>query len=293
MPIDAALPLVCVRGLCIALLGTVLAGCTKQTTEKPTGQVVANVNGTEITYLQLNHLLQTGGIAASTDEAKRGAVDTLIERELLMQEALEAKLDRDTDVLQALDTAKRQILIDAYAQRLIYPKAVISESEKKTYYEAHPELFENRRAYALAVFNVDRTAVTPEVLSALETATTIDAVRQVLDAHHVRYIERKGEQSAEQLPLSMVKQFSEAKVGDIIVASQDESTNLMLITTAEVKPVQFAEAAAMIEQYLISTRNGEAMQARVKQLRESARIAYAEQFSGTKSVVRASASASQ
>jgi hypothetical protein len=46
----------------------------------------------------------------------------------------------------------------------------------------------------------------------------------------------------------------------------------------------------MIEQYLLGMRNNEAMQARVKQLREGASIAYAVEFEKPQSVVTASTS---
>src|SRR5262245_39035365 len=129
------------RSLCLVVMGVALAGCKKAEQEKPTGQIVATVNGTEITYLQLNHLLQTTGVDGSRPTAKRNVVDALVERELLVQEALNAKLDRDADVLQAIDTARRQILVDAYARRMVYPNGTASESEKKAYFSDHPELF--------------------------------------------------------------------------------------------------------------------------------------------------------
>lgn len=279
------------RGFVLVVAAAVLAGCDKPAEERPTGQIVATVNGSEITYLQLNHLLQSSGADASRPAAKRSAVDALIERELLVQEALNAKLDRDAEVLQAIDAARRQILVDAYARRLVYPGAAIGEGEKKAYYAAHPELFQQRRAYDLTVFQVDSAAVAPPLLEALNGARNPEATRRVLDAANVAYTERRGEQAAEQLPLSMVQQFAAAAVGDILVAAQEQSTNLMQITAIADKPVQYADAAPLIEQYLTGTRNRDAMQARLKQLREGARIAYAAEFAPDQAFVSASAPA--
>jgi EpsD family peptidyl-prolyl cis-trans isomerase len=289
MPIETAIRQTKKAALCVVVLATALAGCSKQTTtEKPSGQVVANVNGVEITYLQLNHLLQTTGASAATEEGKQDAVNALVDRELLVQEALEAKLDRDAEVLQSIDAARRQILIDAYAQRMILPQAAISDADKKTYYKEHPELFQDRRVYDLTVFTVSKDALLPAVMNTLDGAKTVEATREILDAQRVKYMERKGEQSAEQLPFSVIKQFAAAGVGDILIVPQGDSANLMQITEVAVKPVQFADAAGMIEQYLTSTRNSAAMQARVKQLREGAHIAFADEFAVQKPVVAAS-----
>jgi EpsD family peptidyl-prolyl cis-trans isomerase len=288
MRTDAFMKLVRIVATCIGL--ALLAGCSKPA-EKPSGQVIATVNGVEITYLQLNHFLQSRGIPAATDEAKLSAIDSLIERELLLQEALNGKLDRDADVLQSIDAARRQILIDAYAQRMVFGKSTVSQSEKQVFYGEHPELFENRRVYDLAIFNVAKASVTPELIRDLNAAKTPDATRALLTAVNVRFDEHKGERSAEQLPMSMVKQFAGANVGDIVMAEQGEAASLMQITSIAVKPVQYADATAMIDQYLIGVRNREAMEARVKQLRDNARIAYAKEFApAEKSVVTASAS---
>lgn len=279
------------RILYLALIPIMLAGCKDEKEPvKPSGQIVANVNGTEITYLQLNHLLQTTGVDPTQPGTKNDAVDALVERELLVQEALNAKLDRDAEVLQAVDTARQQILIDAYAQRMVFPAGAIGESEKKTYYAEHPELFEQRRVYQLTVFAAKSTELTPTVMAALDHAKTPEATRQALEEARVHYTERSGEQSAEQLPLGMLKQFAAAEVGDILASAQGDTTNLMQITAAEIKPVPFAEASSMIEQYLLSTRNRDALAARVKQLREHARVAVADEFAGDKAEMAVSAS---
>jgi len=193
-------------------------------------------------------------------------------------------------VLQAIDAARRQILVDVYAQRMVFPASKVSEVEKKAYYAENPELFEQRRVYEMTVFTAKTADLTPPLMNALDEAKTPEATRAVLEEARVKFAERSGAQSAEQLPLGLVKPFASAAVGDILAAPQGDSTNLMQITAAQTKPLAFADAAPMIEQYLVTTRNRVALQERVKQLREHAAIAYADEFAAQKSMVTASAS---
>src|SRR5205807_8952586 len=103
------------------LLALVVArwSCGKADVKKAPGQVVAKVNGDEISVHQINNAIARSNDIAP-DEAKQAAVQTLeriIDQELLVQKALKNKLDRDPKVMKAIEDAKRQILAQAYVER--------------------------------------------------------------------------------------------------------------------------------------------------------------------------------
>ncbi|MFX9077455.1 hypothetical protein ABTN32_20565, partial [Acinetobacter baumannii] len=50
--------------------------------------------------------------------AGKQILQSLIDQELLIQQAQEQKLDRDANVMQAIESAKREILARAYVERL-------------------------------------------------------------------------------------------------------------------------------------------------------------------------------
>ena len=79
----------------LALL-VALAGCERASAFKPGTQVVvAKVNGVEI---------------SARDAAGTQALEKIIDRELLVQKALASGLDRDPQVAQQIDHARRQLL---------------------------------------------------------------------------------------------------------------------------------------------------------------------------------------
>src|SRR5712691_12516259 len=108
--------------LCLSvLIGLVVAlsSCGKADVKKSSGQIVARVNGDEISVHQINSAMaRSNDIPA--EEAKQAAaqmLEKIIDQELLVQKALKDKLDRDPQVMQAIEGAKRQILARAYIER--------------------------------------------------------------------------------------------------------------------------------------------------------------------------------
>src|SRR6267378_3403304 len=60
-----------------------------------------------------------GKKAASQVAAKVNGGERIIDQELLVHRAIKAKLDRDSQVMQAIEAAKRQILARAYIDRAV------------------------------------------------------------------------------------------------------------------------------------------------------------------------------
>ena len=128
-------------------VGAMLAGCgegkqAENDKETPT-QVAARVNGKELTVHQVNYALQRipNLDKAQTKPASLRVVRNLVDQEVLVQKALNDKLDRDPTVVQALDAARRQILAEAYMGRKLGTPTEPDAAEVSRFYDAHPELF--------------------------------------------------------------------------------------------------------------------------------------------------------
>src|SRR5688572_21810808 len=109
-PAPGAFPLI--KRLLLLLMVLVPAGCERAAADRPATQLVAKVNGTEISV----HQLRVGGAGTNPASAAQ-ALEKVIDRELLVQKALAAKLDRDPQVQQSIENARRQLLAQAYLER--------------------------------------------------------------------------------------------------------------------------------------------------------------------------------
>ena len=122
--------------LVVLCLAAALPGCERAAAERG-AQLAAKVNGAEISVREL----RSAGAASASQ-----ALEKVIERELLVQQALHAGLERDPAVKEAIDASRRQILAQAWIDKVVAGKAV-SREEIRAFYAEHPELFAERRVY--------------------------------------------------------------------------------------------------------------------------------------------------
>jgi hypothetical protein len=109
----------------LALLAA-LSGCERASAFKPGTQVVvAKVNGVEI----------------SARDATTQALEKIIDRELLVQKALAAGLDRDPQVAQSIDQARRHLLAQAYLDRAAAAVPRSTPEEVRAFYAEEPGRF--------------------------------------------------------------------------------------------------------------------------------------------------------
>ena len=244
----------------LALLAA-LAGCERASAFKPGTQVVlAKVNGVEI---------------SARDASGSQALEKIIDRELLVQKALEAGLDRDPRVAGEIDDARRQLLAQAYLDRAAAALPRSTPEEVRAFYVENPALFAERRIYRLRELAVSVPAELVEVLRAeAARATDLDEVAAWLQARNARFTIVSLTQPAEQVPLAELPQLARMKEGDIAVFAAPPGVSVVQLVQAQEAPLVAEQAAPLIEQFLAARRRMELAAAEVRRLRDGARIEY-------------------
>jgi peptidyl-prolyl cis-trans isomerase C len=273
---------VAVRLACGALLMPALMSCGRDSGGR-SSQVVATVNGQEITETQLNRALESAGVRELTPAIRQRAIDSLATEELLVQAALENEIDRDPGFVQALEQSRRRLLSQFFAERVIYPKAVISAADISDYYAKQPLLFAQRRRFRLTTFQTNAADVTPPIKAELEAVDSVEKVRGVLDKHGIKYTTELASVAPEQLPVDELEAFAKATVGDLFVNPRDDGSVLLMAVAAieEDVPMTLERARPLIEQYLQNARNQRAAAEYVARVRANAKIVYAQPKAGS------------
>jgi EpsD family peptidyl-prolyl cis-trans isomerase len=254
------------------LLSATLAGCGGGGDKS---QVVAKVGESEITFSQLTQALHARGLDNPGAGATRQAVDSLINEQILIDGAMKSELDRDPAVVQALERARRQVLARAYVERMVFPTEVISAAEQVDFYKKHPELFEHRKMFQVTTFSVKAGDVTDELRNALAPLKSAPEIDQALSDNGVVHDTQSLTRGAEQLPFEDLPRFTAAKVGDLVFLQPRESrVAIMLVEGIHESPIGVDRAQPIIQQYLVNTRNAEALESHLKQARASLKIAY-------------------
>ena len=264
------------------ILVVLLAGCGKESGSSTSSPVAARVNGDEISEQQVNFALARIGRVPpeQVKVASRQLVEQLIDQQLLTQKAMEKKLDQDPDVKTALEAARREVLARAYMEKSVTSGVTRPSSEEvKKHYAANPELFAERRIYRLQELGVK---IKPEFVPALSEqvakATGLDDVVGWLRAGNIAFNANAATRAAEQLPAEALPRVSKMKDGEIIVMQIMGQTTILQLAASQPAPLTEAAATPQIEQFLLNQRKNALATAELKQLRQSAKLAYEGRF---------------
>lgn len=258
-------------------MGT-LAGCGEHGAAKAS-QVAVKVNKDEITVLQVNEQLAhaAAGLAPDqVDPVRRRILDGLVNQQLLVEQALERKLDRDPEVLGAIEAARLNILAQAYVQRVIAPQAKPGEQEIKKYYAENPALFADRKVFRLQELLIEVPAdLEKDLESAAARAGSLKQLADYLHAKKLPFSADSGVRTAEQLPMGHLTQIAALTPGKILVfpTGNNRSSAIEVLAT-ESQPLDDKKAAVSIEQFLQNRKREELSASELKRLRESAKIEY-------------------
>src|SRR5712692_5299164 len=257
-----------------------LSSCGKADVKKTPGQIVARVNGDEISVHQINNAIARGN-DIPPDEAKQAAAQTLeriIDQELLVQKALKDRLDRDPQVMQSIEDAKRQVLARAYIERAA-ASSTESREEIRKFYQENPALFERRRIYRV---NELAVVAPPEKLDALKAATaaakSFQDVAGWLKSEKLEFQVAISNRPAEQIPMDVLPRVFEMREGQIAMIPTSRGASVVQLLQAQEASLSEQQAAPIIERYLHSRKQLAVAQAEVRRLREQARIEYVGEF---------------
>jgi len=270
--------------LMAALLSVTLAACGKGD-DKAATQVAAKVNKNEISVHQINNVLARAG-NITPEQAKiagKQVLEKLIDQDLLVQQAMETKLDRDPNTMQAIEAAKRELLSRAYLEKLAANLAKPTPDELKDFYGKHPELFAERRVYNFRELAVQASPdLKAKLQEQMSKAKSLEEIAEWLKSQNIAFSANVSTKAAEQLPLELLPRFHQMKDGQIGVLPSGDGLVILQLAASRNVPLDMKAATPFIEQFLMNQRRNEMVEKEVKQLREKAKIEYRGEFATAK-----------
>ena len=265
------------------------AGCSSPQDTSSATQVVAKVNGDEISVHQVNNALaQLRNVSPeNVDRARQEVLDKLINQQLAVQQAEESELDRSTEVMMKIDAAKREILTRAYLSQVVAALPKPSEEEAKAFYQEHPALFSERRIYNLHEIVVEKPYPPADEIRQLVAGKSPDEIATALQQRNIAFNASSGTRAAEQISLPILSGLAQIEDGETGVVETPEALVILHVDTSRSAPVSEEVAMQRIPQYLANNRAKEAINAELDRLKAAADIqlmnqtASAEADSGT------------
>ena len=260
-------------GILILLSAASLTACGNQ--EKSAGQALVRVNGEEITILQINDELSRADVPAEQQQAAtKQLLESLIDRQLLTEEAMRNKIHRSPEVIQAIERAKAKIIEQAFLESITNKISRPSTADISGYFEKHPEYFAERKQFDMQQLVIATRDINDELKSIINSAKSLDVIVAWLDKHHVRYVRGQLSRNSTDLPKQMLAKLKELQKGQLFMVQEGENSLINSIYGIKNSPVTLDIATPQIEQYLSAKKSRAAVSAEIAHLRSLAKIEY-------------------
>jgi EpsD family peptidyl-prolyl cis-trans isomerase len=263
--------------LALALLAS---GCQK----KASGQTVAVVNNEEITTSDLNAELtsENASPTGTTQQARAQALQNLIDRRLLAEQAKSEGLDKSPEFINQQRRGTEDLLIRMLLMRQVNTAQVPSATEISQFEASHPNMFANREAWTLQqlVFPLQKDA---GVLAKIKAAQTLDEIAQVLTASGIQSTKATRKIDTAVLPPNIYAQLIQLKPNEPFVVPGNDKQVASVISAREPAPLTGDDARKVALNAMKRDQIQKLLQDRVKSLKASAKIQYQPGFAPPKS----------
>jgi EpsD family peptidyl-prolyl cis-trans isomerase len=227
-------------GLVGALL---LAGCHKE----PKGQVVAIVNGDEISMQELNGELQGVRIPDNVDRnvLRKEVLERVIDRKLIVQKAKDQGIDKTPEYINQKRRLDENLLVNILGEKISQTVPTPDDRDVQQYIADNPSQFAQRERLLL-----DQLQFAPpkdlKKLMALRDDHTLDAVAAGLQQLGLPFSRGKGVIDTGQLDPQLMQKINQLPPGEPFVLPSNGQLVASVIVSREpiATPTNVARQAA-------------------------------------------------
>ena len=136
--------------LCVAALvgcqgGTTSGGAKSES--KKEGTVIAEVNSGTITTgdfdRELKNLPEYLKAMAETPQGRKEMLDTMVIRELILQQAAKDGLDKGAEIEEKLQDLKKRLIVESFLKKKVEAESNVSDEDMKKFYEQNKDKFKS------------------------------------------------------------------------------------------------------------------------------------------------------
>lgn len=236
-----------------------LAACGGKA-DAPTGQVVASVNGEEITTTDLESELS--GATAPTPEGQKNlqrmALENIINRTILAQAAEAEGLAKGPEFAVLERKAKQAALVELLQRNLGKTIPQPGSEEIENFISDNPSMFANRK-----IFVVDQIVVpqaNEQLLKALQPVKTMAEAQAVLQKFNVKSNKTVGVIDALTIPPQAAQQIAALPPDEVFIIPANGAIRINHVRSSQVDPITGAQAQSVAKEILSRQRGQTAMQ---------------------------------
>lgn len=237
-------------------------------------QVVAKLDGREITISDLRSEMLRLGLTPNSPDAERVALENIVNRRLLASAARKANFHRQPEALRRMAAAEEQALADLYAATASQPPEP-TRAEIEDYILANPTLFSERRLYTFSVLTLPTDAFDQKKLTPVfDNSKDFSALVEILTKSNVTFAETPLRQLSSAFPEPIRKQLAQYGPRDNIVIKGDLETQIFKIVDVTNAFVPSADAPALARQLLLQQSSRDRTERLLASLKKEASVSY-------------------
>ena len=271
-----------------ALCITALFGCQKgtpgSTTEtKKEGQVVAEVNGSTITTGEFNNELKNLPeylkTMAETPQGRKEMLDTMVIRELILQQADKDGLDKSPEIAQKLEDLRKRLIVETFLKKKVETDAKVGDDDLKKFYEQNKDKFKTGEQFRASHILVKTEKEAKDILAQIKAGGKFEelARKNSVDASAAKGGDLGWFGKGSMVPVfeKAVQTLKEGQVSDVV--KSDFGYHIIKLTgkrPAGLRP--FEEVKDQIKAAIMPAKQQEVFQKIKDELKKNAKISVKE-----------------
>lgn len=262
-----------IAGGALALFG--ISGCDK----KAEGQVVAIVNGDEITSQEVNGALGAAAAQGEPDQQMRNAaLNQLIDRRLLAGVARDEGVESSPEYILRKRTMEEGLLVQMMGEKAARDNKQPSAQQIDQMIAENPQAFADRTVFALdqIIFPMPPRR---DVFDALTPAKTMAEVVTTLNKFGIKFQRGNNAIDSANLPPAVFQQFKRVGSSEPLVVPAGRSVTVAMITRSEAAPLTGQAARSVAANAYTKREVEKSLKAKLDAARKSGEIEYQAGFS--------------
>jgi EpsD family peptidyl-prolyl cis-trans isomerase len=209
----------------------------------PTGQVVATVDGKEVTFLELQ--AEMAGVTTTDPKirkaAEQRALENIIVRKLLADAARQQKLDKTPEFALQEQRGTEGLLAQTLQKKLVSQVPDPSPDEAQRFITDHPDIFAQRKIFAVDVIRMARPSDI-NILNGLKPLKTLADVDAYLTVNKVPHGRTSGNIDAVGADPRLVDQIVKLPPDEVFLYPADNGFMVDQIRDTKVVPFEGEQA---------------------------------------------------
>ena len=247
------------------------SGCGK----KAEGQVVAIVNGEEISAAELNAELRKVSLPPGADAklARASVLQRIVDRRVISQQAREDGLDKTPDFLNQQRRMTEDLLIRMFADRQANTNQLPDEKQLAQYISQNTRMFADREQWSLEQLRF-AMPTDPKILRKLDSTQSLQEIAKVLGEAGISATPAKTRLDTAVIPADIYGRVATMPAGKPFIFPVGGQGIASVIVSREPAPLIGDQARPIAVAALRHEQSRQLMQRKLKTLRQAAKVEY-------------------